>query len=85
MLWNFAFAAASPNLVLERHMGDLRSELRCARDALAAHRASWEYAFAMGASRHGGEHPTHWLTRARTEKLEQRCRDLEARIAEEEL
>jgi len=66
-------------------MDDLRIELQRARDELTAHRASWAYAFAMGASRHGGEHPTHWLTRARTQELEKRCRDLEARIAEQEL
>jgi hypothetical protein len=66
-------------------MDDLRIELQRAREELAAHRASWEYAFAMGASRHGGEHPTHWLTRAKTRELENRCRDLEARIAEQEL
>lgn len=64
-------------------MQDLRVELERARAELTAHLASWEYAFAMGAGRHGaGEHPTHWLTRARTEQLEGRCRELEARIVE---
>lgn len=64
-------------------MDDLRSELEQARAELSAHMASWEYAFAMGSSRHGGgEHPTYWLTRARTDELRARCRELEARIAE---
>jgi hypothetical protein len=50
---------------------------------LRLHMASWEYAFGMGHSCHGGsEHPTHWATRARTEKLLGRCRDLRARVAE---
>lgn len=64
-------------------MDDLEAELECARAELAAHMASWEYAFAMGSSRHGAnEHPSHWLTRARTDELRARCRDIEARVAE---
>jgi hypothetical protein len=47
--------------------------------------ASWEYAFAMGSSRGGGrEHPLHWATRARTEELMARCRELRAQLAEYE-
>ena len=47
--------------------------------------ASWEYAFAMGSSCHGqSEHPTHWGTRARTERLVTRCRYLRAQLAEHE-
>ena len=61
----------------------LRDQLDAATAELKAHMASWEYAFAMGSSRHGGsEHPTHWATRARTEELEARCRHLRARLAE---
>ncbi len=48
--------------------------------------ASWEYAFAMGGGRDGaGEHPLHRKTRERTALLEERCRDLRARLAEHEL
>ncbi len=62
---------------------DLRAALTQAEAELREHMQSWEYAFAMGSSRHGGsEHPTHWVTRARTEELESRCRDLRARLAE---
>jgi hypothetical protein len=61
----------------------IRAELASARAELGAHLASWEYAYAMGSSSHGGaEHPVHWVTRARTEELMTRCRDLEARLAE---
>ncbi len=61
-------------------------ELAGARAELREHMASWEYAFAMAAGPHGGrEHPVHWVTRARTEELLERCRDLEARLAEHEL
>ncbi len=48
--------------------------------------ASWEYAFAMAGGCHGGgEHPLHWETQARTEKLRARCRELRARLAEFEV
>jgi len=48
--------------------------------------ATWEYAFAMAASGHGGRnHPTHWETNARTAQLAARCRHLRARLAEHEL
>ena len=54
--------------------------------ALKAHLGSWEYAFAMGASRDGGgEHPRHAATRARTAELTTRVKDLRARLAEHEL
>jgi hypothetical protein len=39
----------------------------------------------MGSSRGGGrEHPSHWATRARTEELMTRCRELRAQLAEYE-
>jgi hypothetical protein len=64
---------------------DLRRQLTAAEAELARHMASWEYAFAMGSSCHGqSEHPTHWGTRARTERLVTRCRYLRAQLAEHE-
>jgi hypothetical protein len=61
----------------------LRAELEAANARLRVHLSSWEYAFAMGSSCHGAsEHPVHWATRARTEELEARCRDLRARLSE---
>jgi len=61
----------------------LRAELVAAETELKQHMASWDYAFAMGGSCHGGgEHPRHWATRARTEQLLRRCGDLRARLAE---
>ncbi len=61
----------------------LEAQLTEATSELRAHMASWEYAFAMGGTRdHSGEHPVHWETRARTDRLEARCRDLRARLAE---
>jgi hypothetical protein len=68
-------------------MGEqLKAELERALADLRAHMSSWEYAFAMAGGCHGGaEHPAHWDTRARTERLERRCRDLRARLAELEL
>jgi hypothetical protein len=64
----------------------LRAELEQATAELKAHMASWEYAFAMGGGRDGGHnHPVHQQTRARTEALHARCRDLKARLAEHEL
>jgi hypothetical protein len=63
----------------------LERELTQATAELKAHMASWEYAFAMGSSRDGGrEHPVHWATRARTEELMARCRELRAQLAEHE-
>ncbi|MBD0282448.1 MAG: hypothetical protein ICV69_09700 [Thermoleophilaceae bacterium] len=63
----------------------LETELAQATAELKAHMASWEYAFAMGSSRGGGgEHPVHWATRARTEELMARCRELRAQLAEYE-
>ena len=62
---------------------NLSAELATVEAELRRHMASWEYAFAMGSSCHGqGEHPTHWATRAHTEQLLGRCRDLRARLAE---
>ena len=64
----------------------LRAELDAATAELKAHMASWEYAFAMGATSHGGGgHPKHEQTRRRTEALQRRCRDLRARLAEHEI
>ena len=61
----------------------LKSELDEATAELKAHMASWEYAFAMGGTRDGArDHPFHWETHARTERLAARCRDLRARLAE---
>jgi hypothetical protein len=40
----------------------------------------------MAAGNQGGRnHPLHWETRARTEQLAARCRELRARLAEYEL
>lgn len=64
----------------------LKAELAAADDELKAHMATWEYAFAMGSARDGAaNHPMHQETRARTDRLEIRCRDLRARLAEYEL
>jgi hypothetical protein len=64
----------------------LKAELEDATAALKAHMASWEYAFAMGASRQGGaEHPAHRAAREHAEALRRRCRDLRAQLAEHEL
>ena len=64
----------------------LRADLAETEAELKAHMASWEYAFAMGGGRDGGRnHPLHQQTRARTEELHSRCRDLKARLAEHEL
>jgi hypothetical protein len=64
----------------------LKAELAQATAELKAHMASPEYAFAMGASSQGGgDHPLHWETHARTERLTARCRDLRARLAEYEV
>ncbi len=61
----------------------LRRQLTDAYAELKAHMASWEYAFAMGSGRDGGrDHPIHWQTNARTERLTARCRDLKAQLAE---
>jgi hypothetical protein len=61
----------------------LQAQLTQATAELKAHMASWEYAFAMGASCHGGtSHPVHWETQARTERLTARCRNLRAQLAE---
>jgi hypothetical protein len=64
----------------------LRAELEAATAELKDHMASWEYAYAMGGGAYGGrEHPAHVETRRRTERLQRRCRDLRARLAEHEL
>ena len=64
----------------------LHRELAQATAELKAHMATWEYAYAMAAGCHGGRnHPVHWETHARTERLTARCRDLRALLAEHEL
>jgi diadenosine tetraphosphate (Ap4A) HIT family hydrolase len=61
----------------------LMRELAEADAELRAHMASWEYAFAMGSGRDGGrQHPMHWETRARTDRLVARCDRLRARLSE---
>jgi hypothetical protein len=61
----------------------LRTELTEATAELSAHLHSWEYAYAMGASCHGGaNHPVLREARAKTARLERRCGDLRARLAE---
>jgi hypothetical protein len=67
-------------------MHELKAELEEALAELKTHMASWEYAFAMAGGCHGGaEHPVHWATRDRTERLQRRCGELRARLAEHEL
>jgi hypothetical protein len=64
----------------------LQQELEAATAELKAHMASWEYAYAMAGGPNGGaQHPRHAETRRRTETLQNRCRDLRARLAEHEL
>jgi len=64
----------------------LKAELAQATAELKAHMASWEYAFAMAGGCHAGrEHPVHWETHSRTERLTARCRELRAQLAEHEL
>ena len=61
----------------------LEVELAEATAELRKHMGTWEYAFSMAAGCHGGrEHPVHWATRARTEQLRARCRNLRARLLE---
>lgn len=64
---------------------DLRSELTDATAELRAHLSSWEYAYAMGASCHGAtNHPVLRAARVKTDRLQRRCGDLRARLAESE-
>ena len=64
----------------------LRQELDKAGAELKAHMASWEYAYAHAGGRNGGaDHPVHERTRARTAELQNRVRNLKARLAEHEL
>jgi hypothetical protein len=63
----------------------LRTELADATAELNLHLHSWEYAFAMGASCHGAtDHPVLRAARAKTDRLQRRCGDLRARLAEHE-
>jgi hypothetical protein len=64
----------------------LRAELAAVSAELKAHMSTWEYAFAMGSSSDGASnHPLHAATRARTEQLMGRYRDLSALLGEHEL
>jgi hypothetical protein len=73
--------AETGSIVTER----LKMELDEATAELRAHMHSWEYAFAMGASCHGAtNHPLLRDARAKTARLERRCGDLRARLAEHE-
>lgn len=64
----------------------LTAELSAANGELKAHMASWEYAFAMAGGCNGArDHPTHAATRARTDELVGRFRDLRAQLSEHEL
>jgi hypothetical protein len=71
----------------KRTMGkSLETQLAEAAAELKAHMATWEYAFAMAAGCDGGRnHPLHRETRARAELLAARCRELRARLADQEL
>jgi hypothetical protein len=64
-------------------MQDLRTELEEVTAMLRERVASWPYAFAMAGGCHGGaEHPTLRAVRDEVDRLRERRRDLEARIAE---
>jgi len=64
----------------------LRAALAAAERELRDHLASWEYAFAMGETRHGGRaHPRHRATHERTRALVTRRDDLRARLAEHDM
>jgi hypothetical protein len=64
----------------------VRQELDEATLALKEHMASWAYAFANGGGPNSGrDHPIHAATRERTVELQNRVRDLKARLAEHEL
>jgi hypothetical protein len=61
----------------------IHADLIDAQAALRSHMATWEYAFAMGSSCHGATaHPQLRSARAKTERLQRRCDDLEALLAE---
>ena len=68
---------------MTRMIERLQRELADAGADLSAHLASWEYAFAMGSTCHGGrDHPTLHDARQEATRLKVRCGDLRARIAE---
>ena len=65
---------------------ELRQQLDEAVAELKAHKAGWAYAYAHAGGPNGGaDHPVHVQTRARTAELQNRVRDLRARLAEHEL
>jgi hypothetical protein len=64
----------------------LQRELDEATAELKEHMAGWAYAYAHAAGPHGGaNHPVHVKTRERTAQLQNRVKDLRARLAEHEL
>jgi hypothetical protein len=64
-------------------MNDLRAQLDEAMAALRVQRASWPYAFAMAGGCHGGaDHPALRAVREEVQRLERRCGDLRALLAE---
>jgi hypothetical protein len=64
----------------------LKQQLDDATAELKEHMASWAYAYAHAGGPNGGaDHPVHAQTRARTAALQNRVRDLRARLAEHEL
>jgi hypothetical protein len=64
----------------------LKQELDAATRELKEHMASWEYAFAHGGGPNSGaDHPVHAATRERTARLQNRVRDLKARLQEHHL
>ena len=59
----------------------ITTELERATAELRAHLGSWEYAFAMGSSCHGGQdHPTHRAARERAARLRARVDALQGRL-----
>ena len=64
----------------------LRKQLDEAVAELKAHKAGWAYAYAHAGGPNGGaNHPVHAKTRAHTAELQNRVKDLRARLAEHEL
>ena len=63
----------------------IRAELEQATAELTTHLHSWEYAYSMGANSQGGsDHPILREARAKTVRLQRRCGDLRAHLAEYE-
>jgi len=65
---------------------ELRRRLQESEAELREHMASWEYAYAMGSSRHGAtDHPVLERARAKARRLQRRCGELAAQLAEHDL